>query len=100
MKLNELTDIIKSSNFDAVLLTGLENQKAGNNLRYITGYIGSFGLAVIGEGYQYFISDFRYREQVIAQVPDFTFVELEGTIAETLTTILKKENIKCLVCIN
>lgn len=96
MKLNELKEIVKTSPNDAVLLTGLENQKASNNLKYITGYSGSFGLALVGENYQYFISDFRYIDQVKAEVPDFTFVEIDGSINDTLNILIEQENIKYL----
>ena len=55
MKINELKAVIKNSEYDAVLLTGLENPVAANNLKYITEYTGSFGFAIIGEEYQYFV---------------------------------------------
>lgn len=41
------------------------------NLRYLTGFTGSNGLAVIGDGLRRFVTDFRYVEQAAAQVPDF-----------------------------
>jgi Xaa-Pro aminopeptidase len=41
------------------------------NLRYLTGFTGSNGLAVVGAGLRRFVTDFRYVEQAAAQVPDF-----------------------------
>ena len=43
----------------------------GPNLRYLTGFTGSNGMAVVGEGVRRFVTDFRYVEQAAQQVPDF-----------------------------
>ena len=43
----------------------------GPNLRYLTGFTGSNGMAVVGRDVRRFITDFRYVEQAAAQVPDF-----------------------------
>ena len=43
----------------------------GPNLRYLTGFTGSNGMAVVGEGVRRFVTDFRYVEQAARQVPDF-----------------------------
>ena len=94
MSLKGLKEIIKTSEFDAVLLTGLENPKAKNNLYYITGYTGSYGFSIITENTQYFISDFRYRDQVKIECPDFIYVEIEGSFLKTIESVLQKENIK------
>lgn len=41
------------------------------NLRYVTGFTGSNGIALIGREMRRFVTDFRYTEQAAAQVPDF-----------------------------
>jgi Xaa-Pro aminopeptidase len=41
------------------------------NLRYLTGFTGSNGMAVVGPDMRRFITDFRYVEQAASQVPDF-----------------------------
>ena len=41
------------------------------DLRYLTGFTGSNGLAVIGPDVRRFVTDFRYVEQAAQQVPDF-----------------------------
>jgi Xaa-Pro aminopeptidase len=41
------------------------------NLRYLTGFTGSNGLAVVGPDVRRFVTDFRYVEQAAAQVPEF-----------------------------
>ena len=43
----------------------------GPNLRYLTGFTGSNGMAVVGQQVRRFVTDFRYVEQAAAQVPDF-----------------------------
>jgi Xaa-Pro aminopeptidase len=41
------------------------------NLRYVTGFTGSNGMAVVGRDVRRFITDFRYVEQAAAQVRGF-----------------------------
>jgi Xaa-Pro aminopeptidase len=43
----------------------------GPNLRYLTGFTGSNGMAVVGTDVRRFVTDFRYVEQATAEVPDF-----------------------------
>jgi Xaa-Pro aminopeptidase len=50
---------------DLLLVTGLVN------VRYLTGYTGSNGLAIVGPGTRRFLTDFRYAEQARAQVREF-----------------------------
>ena len=51
---------------DAIVVTNLVN------LRYLTGYTGSNGVAVIGPRTRAFLTDFRYQEQSAAEVdPSF-----------------------------
>ena len=41
------------------------------NLRYVTGFTGSNGFAVVGRDVRRFVTDFRYVEQAKVEVPDF-----------------------------
>jgi Xaa-Pro aminopeptidase len=50
---------------DLLLVTDLVN------LRYLTGFTGSNGMAVVGPELRRFITDFRYVEQAASEVPDF-----------------------------
>ena len=50
---------------DLLLVTDLVN------VRYLTGYTGTNGLAVVGPRTRRFLTDFRYVEQAAAQVGDF-----------------------------
>ncbi len=93
MILKSLKAKIVELELDAVLLTGLENPVAAKNLRYVTEYTGSFGFAVVTKENQYFLSDFRYRDQVQKEVPDFTFVEITDGVVNALLTVVEKEGI-------
>jgi len=96
MVINAIQKRIETEAFDALLLTGLENEAAKKNLQYATRYTGSYGFAIIGKDYKYFISDFRYRDQVALEVPDFTFSEITGSFLDNLKEIIQKEGIKSL----
>jgi Xaa-Pro aminopeptidase len=50
---------------DALLITDLVN------LRYVTGFTGSNGMAVVGRDIRRFITDFRYVEQAASEVDGF-----------------------------
>ena len=50
---------------DALLITDLVN------LRYVTGFTGSSGMAVVGPDLRRFITDFRYVEQAAGEVEGF-----------------------------
>jgi Xaa-Pro aminopeptidase len=50
---------------DALLITDLVN------LRYVTGFTGSNGMAIVGRDVRRFITDFRYVEQAAQQVDGF-----------------------------
>jgi Xaa-Pro aminopeptidase len=50
---------------DALLITDLVN------LRYVTGFTGSNGMAIVGRDIRRFITDFRYVEQAVRQVEGF-----------------------------
>ena len=96
MIVNKLQEVIKNEKIDALLLTGLENPVAAKNLQYITNYSGSYGFSIIGENFKYFVSDFRYRQQAKNEAPEFTFVEIDGSLIDALNSIVKKEKIKLL----
>jgi Xaa-Pro aminopeptidase len=59
------------------------------NVRYLSGYTGSNGIAVVGPDLRVFFTDFRYVEQAAEQVPGFERVkgerDLLGDVAERLS---------------
>ena len=54
------------------------------DLRYLTGFSGSNGLAVVGPDVRRFVTDFRYVEQARAEVVDFARERAAGSLYETL----------------
>jgi Xaa-Pro aminopeptidase len=59
------------------------------NVRYLSGYTGSNGAAIVGPDLRVFFTDFRYVEQAAEQVPDFERLkgerDLLGDIAERVS---------------
>ncbi len=63
------------------------------NLRYVTGFCGSNGLALVGAERRTFVTDFRYVEQAAAQVPDFDRVRGEQDLLEALVAALPADGV-------
>jgi Xaa-Pro aminopeptidase len=57
-----LVELLPAEGVDLLLVTSLVN------VRYMTGYTGSNGLALIGPDRRLFVTDFRYVEQAAAEV--------------------------------
>lgn len=74
MKLVKLRQALIDNNIDALLITN------GYNRRYMTGFTGTAGVAIVSKDDAVFITDFRYTEQATAQVKDFRIVQHTGTI--------------------
>jgi Xaa-Pro aminopeptidase len=62
---DQVAAMLAERELDLLLVTGL------TNVRYLTGYTGTNGLAIVGPGTRRFLTDFRYVEQAGAQVADF-----------------------------
>jgi Xaa-Pro aminopeptidase len=73
---------------EAMLVTNLVN------VRYLTGYTGSNGMALIGPSTRTFITDFRYVEQAADEVdPSFGRVLAQLDLAESLPDALAPGNV-------
>jgi Xaa-Pro aminopeptidase len=68
-----LAGLVDDAGLDALLVTGLVN------VRYLTGYTGSNGIALIGARTRAFVTDFRYVEQAAAEVHS-SFDRRRGTL--------------------
>jgi Xaa-Pro aminopeptidase len=79
---DRLEERLAERELDALVVTNLVN------VRYLTGYTGSNGIAVVGRGLRLFFTDFRYLTQAAEQVPDFELIrgqrDLLGEVAERL----------------
>src|SRR3712207_3451403 len=62
---DRLEGLLEKRELDALLVTNLVN------VRWLTGFTGSNGLALVGPDLRMFATDFRYVEQSAEQVPDF-----------------------------
>ena len=59
---DRLTELLPAERVDLLLVTALPN------VRYMTGYTGSNGLALVGPQTRVFVTDFRYVEQAAVEV--------------------------------
>lgn len=90
LKLQKLRKALQEQNIDGILITN------GYNRRYMTGFTGTAGVAIVSQNDAVFITDFRYTEQAAAQVQDFRIVQHEATILEEIATQVNNMGIKLL----
>lgn len=90
LKLQKLRKILQEQNIDGVLITNEYNR------RYMTGFTGTAGVAIVSQNDAVFITDFRYTEQAIAQIKDYRIVQHEVTLLEEIATQVKAMGIKLL----
>lgn len=90
LKLQKLRKALQEQNIDGILITN------GYNRRYMTGFTGTAGVAIVSQKDAVFITDFRYTEQAAAQVQDFRIVQHEATILEEIATQVNNMGIKLL----
>jgi Xaa-Pro aminopeptidase len=75
-KLEKLRALFDEHDIDGLLVTNPYNR------RYITGFTGTAGVALISRDKAVFITDFRYVEQASKQVQGFEIVQHTGPIVE------------------
>ncbi|MCG7345157.1 Xaa-Pro peptidase family protein [Sporosarcina sp. ACRSL] len=90
MKLSKLREALTENGLDALLVTNQYNR------RYVTGFTGSAGVAVVSADDAVFITDFRYTEQAAKQVKGFRIVKHEKTMIEEVANQVKQMKIKTL----
>ncbi len=65
------------------------------NVRYLTGYTGSNGFALVGPEIRRFVTDFRYREQAAAEVdPSFERLESPVELLDALSDALPGDELR------
>jgi Xaa-Pro aminopeptidase len=80
---DKLAAQLEGAGVDAVLITDLVN------VRYLTGYTGSNGLALIGPHTRAFVTDFRYVEQAAEEVePGFDRLKASVDLLEAIKEAL------------
>lgn len=90
LKLQKLRKILQEQNIDGILITNEYNR------RYMTGFTGTAGVAIVSQNDAVFITDFRYTEQATAQIKDYRIVQHEATLLEEIATQVKAMGIKLL----
>nr|WP_106779835.1 Xaa-Pro peptidase family protein [Lysinibacillus timonensis] len=89
-KLTKLRQALEEHNLDGILITNEYNR------RYITGFTGTAGVAIISKEDAVFITDFRYTEQAKKQIQDFRIVKHEKLIVDEISTQVAQMGIKTL----
>lgn len=90
LRVEKLREAMKKENVDGFLVT------SPYNLRYLTNFTGTTGLAVITLDKAFFVTDFRYTEQAAAQAQGYEIVKNTGPILEEVATLCAKEEINAL----
>lgn len=87
-KLTKLRSALEANDLDAILITSPINR------RYITGFTGSAGVAIISRNDTRFITDFRYTEQASEQAKQFSVVQHKQLIELEVRDQLKEMRVK------
>lgn len=87
-RIKKVQNALVQEGLDALLVTNLLN------LRYVSGFTGTTGLAVITRDKAYFVTDARYTEQVAKQCVGFTLVQNIGPIFNEVSKIVNDEGIR------
>ncbi|WP_010093216.1 M24 family metallopeptidase [Ornithinibacillus scapharcae] len=87
-KLAKIRKSLQELNLDALLVASPINR------RYVTGFTGTAGIAIISADEAVFITDFRYTEQAANQAKGFTVIEHKQLIEEEVKAQLDRLKVK------
>lgn len=90
IKLEKIRKQLVEQNVDGIILTNTYN------IRYMTGFTGTSGVAIISKEDAVFVTDFRYTEQAAKQITDFRIAQHKATIIEEIAEQVKLMGIKTL----
>jgi len=79
-----LRRFLKKKRLDGFLVLDL------SNIRYLTGFTGSSGLLFITRKEQFFLTDFRYKEQSEREVKDWTVIIEKGDRVRRIANLCRK----------
>jgi Xaa-Pro aminopeptidase len=82
-----LQESLKRKHLDGLLVTEI------NNVRYLTGFSGTSGFALITGKEAFFVTDFRYREQSAREVKNWDIVIEKGKRIRIIHDLSKKNSI-------
>lgn len=86
-RVENLRSIMKEQELSSFLITN------PYNLRYLTGFTGTTGVALITLTEAFFITDFRYTEQAATQCQGYKIVKNTGPIFETVADLVASEKV-------
>ena len=89
-RIEKLRKGMKQRGLDALLVT------SPYNLRYVSNFTGTTGLSVITLDEAYFITDFRYTEQVAKQAVGFKIIQNQGPIFDEVVKLVEENKIEAL----
>lgn len=89
-RLDKLRTEMTNKGLDALLIT------SPYNLRYVSNFTGTTGLAVITVNKAYFVTDFRYTQQASKQAQGFEIVQNYGSIYDEVASIVTKDSLNML----
>ena len=87
---DRLAELVAEAELDALIVGDLvrpgdSGPDATANIRWLTGFGGTSGFAIVGEGRREFLTDFRYTERAEQEVSEeFERITLEGRIVAEL----------------
>jgi Xaa-Pro aminopeptidase len=87
-KVENLRKSFQEQNVDGVLIT------SGYNRRYMTGFTGTAGVAIISATEAVFITDFRYVEQANKQLEGFEVIQHKASLLEEISNQVERLGIK------
>lgn len=85
VRVNKLRELMRKNNLSGFLVT------SPYNLRYLTNFTGTTGMAIITLDKAFFVTDFRYTEQAAEQAQGFEIVQNLGSIYDEVADIVEKE---------
>lgn len=89
-RIEKLRKGMKQRGLDALLVT------SPYNLRYVSNFTGTTGLSVITLDEAYFITDFRYTEQVAKQAVGFKIIQNQGPIFDEVVKLVEENKIEAM----
>ena len=81
-RVEKLRNCMKELEVDGYFVTTLQN------VRYLTGFTGTTGVAFVTANEQFFITDFRYREQATEQCKNFDVIIHQAGVFQELACII------------
>lgn len=89
-RVNKLRDKMKEQGIASFLIT------SPYNLRYVSGFTGTTGLALITMETAYFVTDFRYTEQAAKECKGYEIIQNTGLIYDEVAKIVTQDKLTSL----